>query len=77
LAEKDETVFVIGGGEIYKQAMPFADRLEITEVDLHPQGDSWFPEIVMVDWEISSKITPPQPSGTGFSFLTYRTQSTK
>ncbi|MEN9481280.1 MAG: hypothetical protein RLZZ298_2675 [Pseudomonadota bacterium] len=86
LAEKDETVFVIGGAEIYNQAMPFADRLEITEVDLSPQGDSWFPEIIAttettagprVNWEIISKITPPQPSGTGFSFVTYRTQSTK
>ena len=77
LAEKDETVFVIGGAEIYNQAMPFADRLEITEVDLSPQGDSWFPEIIAVDWKTSAKITPPQPSGTGFSFVTYRTQSTK
>ena len=76
LSANDETIFVIGGAEIYKQAMAFADRLEITEVDLNPVGDSWFPEIVMVDWQITSKITPPSPSGTGFSFVTYRTQST-
>ena len=77
LAKDDETVFIIGGAEIYKQAMSFADRLEITEVDLSPQGDSWFPEIAAVNWQETSKITPPTPSGTGFSFVTYRTQSTK
>jgi dihydrofolate reductase len=77
LAENDETVFVIGGAEIYKQAISLSNRLEITEVDLSPEGDSWFPEIAAVDWKMTSKNTPPAPSGTGFSFVTYRTQSTK
>ena len=75
------TVFIIGGEQIYKQAMALADRLEITEVDLEPEGDAWFPEIAAsmetlasptVDWEIVAKNTPPSQSGTGFSFVTYR-----
>ena len=37
------TVFIIGGEQIYRQAMAVADRLEITEVDLEPEGDAWFP----------------------------------
>lgn len=72
LATSDKTIFIIGGAEIYAQAMTLADRLEITEVDLNPEGDSWFPEIVAVDWLETSKKTPPSQSGTGFSFVSYR-----
>lgn len=72
LAANDERVFVIGGAEIYQQAMTVADRLEITEVALNPEGDSWFPEIAAVNWEKTAKITPPEPTGTGFSFVSYR-----
>ena len=64
-------IFIIGGEQIYTQAMARADRLEITEVDLEPEGDAWFSEISAVDWKLVAK-TPPSQSGTGFSFLTYR-----
>lgn len=67
LASTATTVFVIGGEQIYTQAMAVADRLEITEVDLEPEGDAWFPEIATVDWE-QTAIT----EGTGFAFLTLR-----
>ncbi|MGD8165894.1 dihydrofolate reductase [Herbiconiux sp. P16] len=40
-----QTVWVMGGGEIYRQALPLADRLEITEVDLEIDGDTRAPEI--------------------------------
>jgi dihydrofolate reductase len=67
LASTATTVFVIGGGQIYRQAMPLADRLEITEVDLEPEGDAWFPGIAAVDWEEAATT-----SGAGFKFVTYR-----
>ncbi|WP_291057172.1 dihydrofolate reductase [Herbiconiux sp.] len=41
----DETVWVIGGGDIYRQALGTADRIEITEVDLDPVGDTRAPEV--------------------------------
>lgn len=41
----DGEVFVVGGGEVYRQAMEVADALEITEVDAEPEGDVCFPEI--------------------------------
>lgn len=72
LASTAATAFIIGGEQIYRQAMPLADRLEITEVDLEPEGDAWFPEITAVDWQETQKNTPPSHSGTGFSFVTYR-----
>ncbi len=72
LAASDELVFIIGGAEIYQQAMTRADRLEITEVALSPEGDSWFPEFAAVDWEKTAKTSSPSQAGTGFSFVTYR-----
>ena len=72
LAATDPAVFVIGGAEIYRQAMPSADRLEITQVDLTPEGDSWFPEITTVHWQETAKTTPPDQTGTGYSFVSYR-----
>jgi dihydrofolate reductase len=41
-AAADE-VFFIGGAELYAQAIPFADRLYLTEVDIEAEGDAWFP----------------------------------
>ena len=54
-----EAIFVIGGGEIYRQAMPIADRLYVTHVLASPYGDTTFPEIDPADWrEVSSEDHP-------------------
>ena len=58
-AEQDE-VMVIGGGEIYRAAMPFADRLYITHVDAAPQGDTWFPPIEAGTWRAVSRELVPE-----------------
>ncbi len=44
LAGDVDDVFVVGGAEIYRQAMPFADVIELTEVDQNPDGDTHFPQ---------------------------------
>ena len=67
LAADAEKLFVIGGAEIYEQAMALADRLEITEVDLAPDGDAWFPEISAADWQECARSTGP-----GCAFVSYR-----
>jgi dihydrofolate reductase len=51
----DEEVFVIGGGSIYRQFMPLADRLFITHVHRKAPADIYFPEIDMKIWEITEK----------------------
>lgn len=52
-------VFVAGGGEIYRQALPRADRLDLTEVELEVEGDTFFPEIDEGEWrEISREEHP-------------------
>ena len=43
-AEIDNEIFVIGGGEIYRQALPYADKLHITIVESNKKGDVFFPE---------------------------------
>lgn len=42
--EKNEELFVIGGGQIYKLSLPYADKLYITEVNDAPQADTYFPD---------------------------------
>lgn len=42
--DRDETVFVIGGGSIYKQMLPYADKLILTEIDQVYSADTWFPD---------------------------------
>lgn len=53
----EQTVWVIGGGEIYRQALEFADRLEITEVDLDAPGDTRAPD-AGAGW--SREVTPTE-----------------
>ncbi|GED72339.1 dihydrofolate reductase [Brevibacillus reuszeri] len=50
-AEAGEEVFVIGGSSIYKQFLPYIDRLYITEIDHEFVGDTHFPEIDMSEWK--------------------------
>ena len=47
-----EEVFVIGGGEIYRQAMPIADKLYLTRILAEPKGDTYFPEIAQGAWRM-------------------------
>lgn len=42
--EKNGEIFIIGGGSIYKQMLPFAEKLYITMVDDDPKADTYFPD---------------------------------
>ena len=54
-SEKNEEIFIIGGGSIYRQFMPIADRLYITHVHKIAPADIYFPEIDLNIWEITEK----------------------
>lgn len=43
--EGEEEVFILGGGNIYKQTQDLWQRLYLTEVDAQPEGDTYFPEV--------------------------------
>ena len=55
-AQPDEEFFVIGGGHLYKQVLPFADKLYITEIDAAFKGDTYFPKFSSDNWEQISKV---------------------
>lgn len=52
--EGEEEVFIIGGGEIYKQSLHLLDKIYLTEVITVLAGDTYFPEIDMNEWELAS-----------------------
>ena len=66
LAGPADRVFVIGGGEVYAVALPFADHLELTEVDAEPEGDTWFPEWDPAQWR---EVARDQRDGYAFVSL--------
>ncbi len=65
-AELDDEVFVAGGQEIYREALPVADRLVITRVDARPDGDTVFPPVDWAAWQELSR----EPKD-GFEVVTY------
>lgn len=66
-------VMVIGGGELYVQAMPLVDRLEITWLHLNPEGDSFFPPIDPAVWrEAAREQHPAGPDDdAAYDFVSY------
>ena len=65
------TVFVIGGGEIYRQALAQADVLYLTEVALQPEGDAYFPDVDPQDWTEQAREPGVGANGIGYAFVTY------
>ncbi|WP_265946647.1 dihydrofolate reductase [Dechloromonas sp. A34] len=72
LLASGEKVFVIGGAEIYSQALPFATQMELTEVDLEPEGDAWFPAFAASEWQIVDRRRFTSSTGMTGAFLSYR-----
>ena len=63
---KDEDAFICGGASIYKQTINRVDKLYITHVHKHVDGDAFFPEIDLGIWQESER-----ENHDGFSFVTY------
>ncbi len=70
-AEADE-IFVIGGADIYRQALPLAQRLYLTEIALDVAGDAHFPEFALADWSEASRETHTSASGIAYAFVLYQ-----
>lgn len=65
-ATDDQDVYVAGGAEVYRSALSVADRMELTEVDAEPAGDTRFPSVDWSRWRETSRRPHP-----GFTFVTY------
>lgn len=69
-----EDTYIIGGGEIYKQSMDIIDKLEVTLVNKHVDGDTYFDNIDIDDkWVLVSNVYHPidDKHNIDFNFLTY------
>jgi dihydrofolate reductase len=66
--ELDDTVFVIGGAQVYAAALEsgVVDRMVVTHVHLSPRGDAWFPAIDWTQWSESAR-----ESHDGYDIATY------
>lgn len=66
----NEEVFVIGGAEIYRELLPRADRIYVTEVQGDYPGDTWFPELSSADWqEVHREQAPALPGEPAIAYV--------
>lgn len=72
LCNKEPEVFVIGGAEIYKEALPKTDRIYLTRVHESFEADAFFPELNMDDWVETGREEhlPDEKNQIAFTFLT-------
>ncbi|MBT8188198.1 MAG: dihydrofolate reductase [Croceitalea sp.] len=73
IAAQDEQAFIIGGGEIYQQAMGVANKIELTRIHESFEADTFFPEIDSNVWQLINEVYHPKDERHRFDFtyLTY------
>ena len=66
--------FIIGGGSIYRQFLPYADKLYITRVHKEFEADTFFPEISFEEWKLVEKedVTDDKQNDFTYSFEIYK-----
>lgn len=76
LAKEDTQAFIIGGGEIYKLALPKAEKIELTRVHGEFEADTFFPELNEENWKLTAKKHHPadEKHKFAFTYLTYERQ---
>jgi dihydrofolate reductase len=73
-AKKEEKVFIIGGGSIYKEAIDKADSLYLTLVHHNFEGDTFFPEVNAKEWISVARedCLPDEKNQYPYSFIDYK-----
>ena len=66
-----DEIMIIGGEDVFREVLPQADRIYLTEVHAAPDADTWFPPSICNEWrEVSREATPPGPKDDhAFSFV--------
>lgn len=73
ISEEDLQPFIIGGGEIYKMGLPYADKIELTRVHgKFDDADTYFPEFSKKEWKLVSEVEHGRDEKHKYSF-TYET----
>jgi dihydrofolate reductase len=67
-------VFVVGGAQLYAAAMPRADRLILTEVDIEVPGDAFFPTPDPARWRLAGRIPAVSRTGLAYAIDTWEPQ---
>jgi dihydrofolate reductase len=70
LDNNPEQVWIIGGAQIYEQALPLAKRVVVTEIDADFEGDAFAPALG-TDWREAARESHTSKTGLNFSFVTY------
>lgn len=68
-----DEIMIIGGGEIYRQTLPLASRVYLTEVDADvPDADTFFPALASDEWRVDSTeaAVDPNPLAPAYRFVT-------
>lgn len=65
---RSDEVMVIGGGQLYALALPMADRMVLTLIDIEPDADTWFPEWDKNDWEVITEQHFPVDDGNPLDY---------
>ncbi len=66
----DDVVWLIGGAQLYAQAMPLAQQLVITEIDADYEGDAFAPAIDAAEWKETQRTKHTSAQGLGYSLVT-------
>lgn len=64
---KEEELFIIGGGEVYKQSLHLADRIYLTRINHEIEGDTYFPELAP-EWKVVEEIHHPKDDRHQYNF---------
>ena len=73
LAKTVEKCFVIGGGSVYKQMLPYCDTAYITKVHCTTACDTYFPNLdEMEDWYIAETLMSGEENGISYEMLLYK-----
>lgn len=70
-ADQAEQIFVIGGGQIYREALPLVQRVYATEIYSDMDGDTFFPVLEKEQWNEISRVSQPKQNGLAFDFVVY------
>ncbi len=67
-ADGNEEIFIIGGGNVYKQALDFTDKIYLTEVKANIEGDAFFPKLNKKYWKEISRISHTKDEKNEYDF---------
>jgi len=68
----NDEVFVVGGAQLYREAIAIAQRAIVTEIDLDVAGDAHFPELDASQWRVESRSERQSENGLRYTIVDYR-----